>query len=56
MKSLDCTVHAACPEFDVHLAANVMVPVRDSVRMATDIYRPACAGQPLPDRRPSSLS
>ena len=41
MKSLDRTAHASRPEFDVHLTENVMVPMRDGVRMATDIYRPA---------------
>ena len=25
------------PEFDVHLTENVMAPMRDGVRMATDI-------------------
>jgi hypothetical protein len=39
----------------VHLTENVMVPMRDGVRMATDIYRPARAGQPLTDRRPVLL-
>jgi predicted acyl esterase len=27
--------------------------MRDGVRLGTDIYRPARAGQPLTDRRPS---
>ena len=55
MKSLDRTAHASRPEYDVHLTENVMVPMRDGVRMATDIYRPARDGRPLTDRRPVLL-
>jgi predicted acyl esterase len=43
------------PEFDVHLTENVMVPMRDRVRMATDVHRPARGGRPLADRRPVLL-
>ena len=32
-----------------------MVPMRDGIRMATDIYRPARDGRPLADRRPVLL-
>ena len=55
MKPLDAAARASRPEFDVHLTENVMVPMRDGVRMATDIYRPARAGQPLTDGRPVLL-
>jgi predicted acyl esterase len=55
MKPLDAAARASRPEFDVHLTENVMVPMRDGVRMATDIYRPARAGQPLTDRCPVLL-
>jgi predicted acyl esterase len=55
MKPLDAAARASRPEFDVHLTENVMVPMRNGVRMATDIYRPARAGQPLTDRRPVLL-
>ena len=39
----------------MHLTENVMVAMRDGVRMATDIYRPARDGRPLADRRPVLL-
>jgi len=55
MKPLDPAARPARPEHDVHLTENVMVPMRDGVRMATDIYRPARAGQPLTDGRPVLL-
>ena len=55
MKPLDAAARASRPEFDVHLTENVMVPMRDGVRMATDIYRPARGGCPLNDRRPVLL-
>ena len=42
-------------EHDVHLTENVMVAMRDGMRMATDIYRPARGGRPLADRRPVLL-
>ncbi|WP_142859888.1 CocE/NonD family hydrolase [Salinigranum halophilum] len=52
---------ASAPEYDVHAAFDVMVEMRDGVRLATDIYRPADPGtgevvdEPLPallDRTP----
>ena len=55
MKPLDPAARASRPEHDVHLTENVMVPMRDGVRMATDVYRPARAGRPLTDRRPVLL-
>ena len=55
MKPLDPAARASRPEHDVHLTENVMVLMRDGVRMATDVYRPARAGRPLADRRPVLL-
>src|SRR5260370_38729529 len=55
MKSLDRTARASRPEYDVHLTENVMVSMRAGARLATDIYRPARAGQPLTDRPPVPL-
>ena len=55
MKPRDPTAQPSAPEFDVQVTENVMVPMRDGVRMATDIYRPARAGRPLADRRPVLL-
>lgn len=55
MRPSDPTAAPSRPEFDVHLTANVMVPMRDGVRLATDVYRPARDGQPLPGRWPVLL-
>ena len=55
MKPLDRAARPSAPEFDVHLTESVMVPMRDGVRMATDIYCPARDGRPLSDRRPVLL-
>ena len=43
------------PDFDVDLIENVPVPMRDGVRLATDVYRPARGGRPLGDPRPVLL-
>lgn len=46
----DGSHHLACATFslpdDVHVARDVMVTMRDGVRLATDIYRPALNGEP----------
>ena len=42
--------------YEVVVAKNVMVPMRDGVRMATDIYRPARGGEAEPGRFPTLLS
>ena len=52
MKPRDPAALPSAPEFDVQVTENVKVTMRDGVRMATDIYRPARAGPPLADRRP----
>ena len=38
------TAAARDAEFDVALATTVMVPMRDGVRLATDVYLPRAAG------------
>jgi len=38
MRPRDPAARPSAPEFDVHLTENVMLPMRDGVRMATDIY------------------
>ncbi len=43
-------------DFEVAPTTGVMVPMRDGVRLATDIYRPARGGQPLPERVPTILT
>ena len=35
------------PTYGVHLEKDIMVPMRDGVRLATDVYRPALNGQPV---------
>jgi uncharacterized protein len=39
----------------VLFAQNLMVPMRDGVRLATDIYRPAVGGVPVADKLPALL-
>src|SRR5262245_12460195 len=55
MASTDPAVVPSRPEFDVHVTENVLVPMRDDVRLATDVYRPACDGRLLGDARPVLL-
>ena len=55
MKALDPAARPSRPEFDVHLTENVLVAMRDSARLATDVYRPARDGQPLTEPRPVLL-
>ncbi len=44
------------PPYDVIRAeSNLMIPMRDGVRLATDVYRPAMDGQPLTDKLPILL-
>jgi hypothetical protein len=55
MREIDRGARASALEFDVHLTENVMVGMRDGVRLATDIYRPARHGRPLDGQRPVIL-
>jgi len=55
MKPLDPAARSSRPEFDVHLTENVLVRMRDGVRLATDVYRPAGAGRPIEEPRPTLL-
>jgi hypothetical protein len=48
-------VSQAEPRFDIVVSKNVMVTVRDGVRLATDIYRPARNGVPVDGRFPVIL-
>lgn len=43
------------PEYDCIVERDVMVKLRDGVRLATDIYRPARKGVALPDKFPVLL-
>jgi uncharacterized protein len=43
------------PEYGIVVAQDVMVPMRDGVRLATDVYRPARDGEPVPGALPAVL-
>ena len=43
------------PRFDVVVFRNIMVPMRDGVRLATDVYRPAESGELASGSYPSIL-
>ncbi len=43
------------PTYGVVVSWDVMVPMRDGVRLATDVYRPAVDGEPAPGRFPAIL-
>ena len=42
-------------EYGIVVSRDVMIAVRDDIRLATDIYRPAREGEPVPDRFPTIL-
>lgn len=48
-------MHESQPEYGIVVARDVMVPMRDGVRLATDIYRPARNGEPVPGKWPTLL-
>ncbi len=43
------------PEFEVAVQTNVMVSMRDGVKLATDVYLPAKEGQPVAGKHPAIL-
>jgi uncharacterized protein len=43
-------------KFDVVVAKNVMVPMRDGVKLATDVYMPAREGMPVEGKFPALIS
>ncbi len=47
---------AVDPAYDVAVAVNVMVPMRDGVRLATDVYMPAHDGEVAPGKFPVLVS
>jgi putative CocE/NonD family hydrolase len=46
---------AAGPAYGIVVAQDLMVPMRDGVRLATDVYRPAIDGEPVGHRLPAIL-
>jgi hypothetical protein len=51
----DAVQPAAPPYEAVQVEENFMVPMRDGVRLATDVYRPAQDGEPVEERFPVLL-
>lgn len=53
-----CSAQAGPPDnkFDVIVARNVMVPMRDGVKLATDVYMPAHHGAPATGKFPVLVS
>lgn len=49
------SVRQSQPRFDVVVAHDIMVPMRDGVRLATDVYFPARDGRPMDDHFPILL-
>ncbi len=47
--------HAGQAEYEVTVQKDVMVPMRDGVRLATDIYLPAKEGKPIGEKLPTIL-
>jgi len=45
----------AKPEYGLLIAKDVMIPMRDGVRLAADVYYPARDGAPIPGRFPTIL-
>src|SRR5689334_17599128 len=48
-------MHDAQPSYGLVIAKDVLVPMRDGVRLAADIYRPAIDGEPVPGPLPTIL-
>jgi uncharacterized protein len=44
------------PAYGIVIAKDLMVPMRDGIRLAADIYRPAQDGEPLPGQQPTILA
>lgn len=53
--ALVADVHAKEALFGIDFQGDVMVSMRDDVRLATDIYRPVLDGRPLDDKLPTIL-
>jgi len=53
--ALPCAAQTSSPQYEVMRVGNVMVPMRDGVRLATDIYRPARNGTPVEGKFPVIL-
>src|SRR5579884_2789453 len=43
------------PQYNVSVSADVMIPMRDGVKLATDIYRPSVNGAPSGEKLPALL-
>ena len=52
--TISLSVHVVKPPYQVHGDHDVMVPMRDGVKLATDIYRPQAVAKSSPINSPSS--
>jgi len=43
------------PRYEVAITRDMMIPMRDGIRLATDLYRPASHGEALPGPFPVVL-
>ncbi|MDP6586686.1 MAG: CocE/NonD family hydrolase, partial [Anaerolineales bacterium] len=43
------------PTYEVHIEKDLMVPMRDGVHLATDVYRPSSNGKPIDQSFPVLL-
>lgn len=50
-----CAAQSPSPRYEVLRVSNVMVPMRDGIRLATDIYRPDLNGAPVEGKFPVIL-
>ena len=48
-------MNASQPEYGILVARDIMVPMRDGVRLATDVYWPARNGERVQGRFPTIL-
>ena len=48
VEAADLSFKSPEPRFAIRMEGNVMVPMRDSVKLATDLYFPVGAGEKLP--------
>src|SRR6185503_4714473 len=53
---LELVSSARAAEFAVIVRTNVMVAMRDGIRLATDVYLPARGGRPLDEKLPVVLT
>ena len=53
--AVGCAQGAAAPEYEIVASKNIMIPMRDGVRLSTDIYFPARNGIPVQGKFPAII-